>query len=145
MTGYEAGLKVTLAYTAFENIHKAAKTLRIKNDKDTKIDVRVSKQIMKDIVKNKKLESLLTQNIENKNHLIELQKCYSGANNNLIPIARAIRNKFSHGAFTAGGAGVDTKASAALMYKVADELLIHCDDLYTMCVNALMSKYGNDA
>lgn len=140
LMGYEAGLKVTLAYTAFENIHKVAKRLRIKSDENTNIDIRNSEVVMSQIIKNDRLKFLLKQNVEKKHHFIELEKCFSGSNKNLIPIARAIRNKFTHGAFTAGGAGLSTKASTMLMNNVADELLIHCDELFTMCVNALMKQ-----
>lgn len=137
IAGYEAGLKVMLAYSAYETVHKAARILNAKKIPHIKQDLRESVGIANAIRKNERLRHLLITNTDGKNLLQLLTDCFAGKNNDVICVACGIRNAFVHGAFTAGGAGISTKSSKAAMESVANEVLDYCDEIFTRCVAAL--------
>lgn len=135
--GYEAGLKIMLAYSAYETIHKAARLLNVKKIPHIKQDLRENESIANSVRKNERLKNLLITNTDGKNLLALLNDCFQGKNSDVICLAYGIRNAFVHGAFTAGGAGISNKAAKAAMENIADEVLNYCDEIFTRCVSAI--------
>ena len=135
--GYDAGMKVFLAYTAYEEIHEAARVVT-NNRVLTKINtIRSNPSIATKIRSNERLKNLLLTHTDDNALKNNLTKFYKQNTNDIMALACAIRNIYAHGEFTAGGAGLVTIEDCKQMRSIADELLNYCDELFTNCADEL--------
>ncbi len=139
LIGYEAGMKVFLAYTAYEELIQAAKELGVPEIKSKNDNEILDKELATELIKNSQLIQLVLDNIKAEDTQIkkQIELFIRGETHDILFLARAIRNLYAHGVFTATGGGVNTKAKRALYYKLADRLLRYCDRRYTNCVKLI--------
>ena len=133
--GYTAAMKMFLAYSAFDEIRaikKKIKELKIPQNEHIQI---LDAEAAEHIRKNKELELLLKNSrVVNNNSLVaDIDRFYEGENFDVMCIATAFRNTFSHGVFTAGAAGLKTKKNQKIIYLLADLVLIKSEDIANEC------------
>lgn len=126
--GYDVGLKILLAATAYDEITPVAKTLRVSVTQFGKL----SDQATKELRSNKKFKRFIMACEHKQDYITRLTHFFDGSTDNAIPVALAVRNVFAHGEFTPGGAGI-TKANrkeflslATLMLEISEKVYFDC-------------------
>lgn len=135
--GYEAGMKVFLAYTAYEEIHDAALLMKARSAQAKGNTIRSNNVLAAKLRKNERLKKLLLAHADDEKLRSNLNNFYNGITNDMMVLACAIRNIYAHGEFTAGGAGLVVAADCKDMRSIADEVLDYCDELFRDCTNKL--------
>jgi len=155
LIGYEAGMKVFLAYTCYEQIVYVANNLKITNVYPKALNQIPNINICENLISNKKFmkmiqevyanglakeEELNKENLNNNTHLTNsLEKFLNNKSVDVLCIAYAIRNLYAHGEFTGGGAGVTNNKIKDYYYEIADEVLSYSENLYSLCINKINS------
>ena len=139
LIGYEAGMKVFLAYTAYEDLIYAAQKLGIENVKDKNENIISNKELADEFLKNTNLIAFVRENLRNEDVLLKarIEEFIRGETNDVLFLALAIRNFYAHGIFTATKGGVTKKADKALYYKLADVVLKYCDKRFSNCIKKI--------
>ena len=139
LIGYEAGMKVFLAYTAYEELIQLAKDLGVAEIKSKNDNEIIDKQLATKFIKNTRLIQLIRDDVKAKDAQIneQIELFIRGDTHDVLFLARAIRNLYAHGVFTATGGGVNTKAKRGIYYMLADRLLRFCNKRYTNCVKLI--------
>jgi len=137
--GYEAGMKVFLAYTALEEIYEAIKILD-RNLVDRQLAVKSNIDIANKIRRNSRLKLLLLNSNNREDLQKNLDNFYKCTTYDILCIACAVRNLFAHGEFTAGGAGLNRKNDCKTFTNLANEVLVYCDKLLFDCVKVLEQR-----
>jgi hypothetical protein len=139
LIGYEAGMKVFLAYTAYEDLIYAAQKLGIENVKDKNENTILNKELAEQLLKNNNLIEFVRENLRNEDALLKtkIEEFIRGETNDVLFVALAIRNFYAHGIFTATKGGVTKRADKALYYKLADVVLKYCDKRYSNCIKKI--------
>ena len=137
--GYAAGMKLLLAYSAFDEIRltrNAFPKLRPKKGEYTKI---VNVNLASKLRENKELEALLSIATAVKNPSLknDIGLFFQNQNNDVMCIATGLRNAFAHGVFTAAGAGLTTKRKQKHVEELANAVLDMTDDIALECVSQL--------
>ncbi|MBT8634016.1 hypothetical protein C2751_00010 [Polynucleobacter paneuropaeus] len=116
LIGYEAGMKVFLAYTAYEDLIYAAQKLSIENVKDKNENIISNKELAEQLLKNKSLIEFVRNNLRAEDTLLKtrVEEFIRGETNDVLFLALAIRNFYAHGIFTATKGGVTKKADKDL-------------------------------
>ena len=142
LIGYEAGMKVFLAYTAYEDLIYAAQKLSIENVKDKNENIISNKELAEQLLKNKSLIEFVRNNLRAEDTLLKtrVEEFIRGETNDVLFLALAIRNFYAHGIFTATKGGVTKKADKALYYKLADVVLKYCDKRFTNCIRKIWGE-----
>ena len=135
--GYEAGMKVFLAYTAYEEIHEAALLMKVRSAQAKYNTIRSNNILAAKLRKNERLKKLLLTHADDAKLRSNLNNFYNAITNDMMVLACAIRNIYAHGEFTAGGAGLVVAADCKDMRSIADEVLDYCDELFRDCTNKL--------
>jgi len=138
--GYEAGMKVFLAFTAYDEIHRAARYLDRNNVAEKQYAISSNTALAQKIRKNDRLKCLLLGAHNNADLQNNLDNFYKTMTSDILCIACGVRNLFAHGEFTAGGAGLDRKADCLMFEEIAKQVLEHCDRLFTISVQALIRR-----
>jgi hypothetical protein len=143
LIGYEAGMKVFLAYTAYEDLIDAAYKLGVENVKTKNENEIATKELALLLIKNTKLIEFIRENIKDDSEYlkVKIEEFIRGNSNDVLFLAQAIRNLYAHGVFTATKGGVRNKSDKALYFKLANEVLKYCDKRFTNCVKILKAKY----
>ena len=143
LIGYEAGMKVFLAYTAYEDLIDAAVKLNVENVKKKYDNEIQNKELALLLMKNTKMVEFVRENILDDGELLiaKMEDFIRGNSNDVLFLALAIRNFYAHGVFTATKGGVRNKSDKALYFKLANEVLRYCDKRFTNCVKILKAKY----
>lgn len=143
LIGYEAGMKVFLAYTAYEDLIDAAVKLNVENVKKKYENEIPNKELALLLMKNTKMVEFVRENILDDGELLiaKMEDFIRGNSNDVLFLALAIRNFYAHGVFTATKGGVRNKSDKALYFKLANEVLKYCDKRFTNCVKILKAKY----
>lgn len=136
LLGYDAIMKVFLAYTAFENVYEAAKKLRIygqdvqqkRGHKDLPLAARVRQ--------NAKLKDFLPKYHHEEELKGILDLFFRGRINDIVCICFALRNIFAHGDLTPSAIGINNKKERQLLFDLADALLSYSDTMFTDCMPA---------
>lgn len=138
LIGYEAGMKVFLAYTAYEDIIVAAQKLGADVKGKNRNEI-INEKLAKELIKNTKLIEFVRENITEEDELIrqQMEKFIRGDTYDVLFLALAIRNFYAHGVFTATGGGVNNLDKKRVYFKLADTLLNYCDARFTNCVNLM--------
>jgi len=139
LMGYEAGMKVFLAYTAYEDLIYAAQKLGIENVKDKNENTILNKELAEQLLKNNNLIEFVRENLRNEDALLKtkIEEFIRGETNDVLFVALAIRNFYAHGIFTATKGGVTKKADKAIYFKLADVVLKYCDKRYSNCIKKI--------
>ncbi|ABP35049.1 hypothetical protein [Polynucleobacter asymbioticus] len=139
LIGYEAGMKVFLAYTAYEDLIYAARKLEIENVKDKNENTILNKELAEQLLKNKSLIDFVRNNLRDEDAKLKMriEEFIRGETYDVLFLAFAIRNFYAHGIFTATKGGVTKKADKALYYKLADVVLKYCDKRFTNCIKKI--------
>jgi hypothetical protein len=139
LIGYEAGMKVFLAYTAYEDLIYAAQKLGIENVKDKNENTILNKELAEQLLKNKSLIDFVRNNLRDEDAKLKMriEEFIRGETNDVLFLALAIRNFYAHGIFTATKGGVTKKADKALYFKLADVVLKYCDKKYSNCIKKI--------
>ncbi len=142
LIGYEAGMKVFLAYTAYEDLIYAAQKLGIENVKDKNENTILNKELAEQLLKNNNLIEYVRENVRSDDALLKvrIEEFIRGETNDVLFLALAIRNFYAHGIFTATKGGVTNKADKALYFKLADVVLKYCDKRFTNCINKIWGE-----
>lgn len=143
IVGYSTANKLFLAYTAFEAAKEAAELLNLHTSLYDKLEL--DQVLAGKLRKNKKLKDLMTA--EAKSHEVKdgLEKFYrsTAPSNNALQLAYSIRNCFSHGSFTALGAGLNTKLHIDGITELTNTLINHCDELFDIAVDRCIQLSPN--
>jgi hypothetical protein len=137
LTGYNAILKVFLAYTAYEQLLKAASGLHVYQLGTLKENRVVDQELARRLRNNKKLiDSLINYSTDSEliGQLVAFRKAVS---DDIVCVAYAIRNVFAHGDLTATSIGLALKAQRTTLLDLADFFLNYCNDNFTKCVDKL--------
>ena len=137
LLGYAAAMKVSLAYSAYDELCTGASMLNISDFKSKNYNVVVNTTMAEKLIKNTKLMTLIRDKTTDKNLSDQIEMFIRGDTFDILCIARAIRNVFNHGTFTATGGGVKNKKDAEIYYELADTLLRYCDGTFSRCVKKL--------
>ncbi len=135
--GYAAGMKLLLAYSAFDEIRLVRNSLpNIKPEKGSyvKIDNPKLAEKLRKIPELKHLLSLSTA-VKNPSLQKDVENFFNERNNDVMCIATGLRNSFAHGVFTAAGAGLKTKAKRSYIEELANAILDMTDEIANQCVN----------
>ena len=139
LIGYEAGMKVFLAYIAYEDLIYAARKLEIENVKDKNENTILNKELAEQLLKNKSLIDFVRNNLRDEDAKLKMriEEFIRGETYDVLFLAFAIRNFYAHGIFTATKGGVTKKADKALYFKLADVVLKYCDKRFTNCIKKI--------
>jgi len=137
--GYAAGMKILLAYGAFDEIRQTRDSipkLRPPKGEYTKI---VNANLANKLRDNTDLRDLLsiTTAVKNPSLKKDVGKFFVNENDDVMCIATGLRNAFAHGVFTAAGAGLVTKRRQKQIHELADAVLDMTDDMALECVSQL--------
>jgi hypothetical protein len=154
LIGYEAGMKIFLAYTCYEQIVYVANYLKIDGVNAKAFNEVINNEITTKLHKNKSFMNMIveayemgiTEEIEsekNRNATIlsnSLDKFINNKSADVLCLAYAIRNLYAHGEFTGGGAGVTNNTTRNLLYEIAEEVLSYSNKIYTQCLEKINTK-----
>ena len=142
LIGYEAGMKVFLAYTAYEDLIYAAYKLGVENVKKKNENEIPNKELALQLMKKTELIGFISENLREEDDWLKtkIEKFIRGNTNDVLFLALAIRNLYAHGVFTATKGGVKNKTDKALYFRLADEVLRYCDKRFKNCVKILEKK-----
>ena len=137
LAGYDAILKLFLAYTAYEQILKPAVRLHIfpilpvdRNeicDENIAIALRANSKLMKFLIEYS-TDSILIN---------KLKAFAEGKTDDVTRVAYAIRNVYAHGDLTASAIGLSTYLQQDVLWDLASFLLTYSDETFTKCVEKL--------
>lgn len=142
LIGYEAGMKVFLAYTAYEDLIFAAQKLGIDKVKDKNENTIINKDLAEELIKNTKLIEFVRDNLRSEDALLKarIEEFIRGETYDVLFLALAIRNFYAHGVFTATTGGITKKADKATYFKLADVVLKYCDKRFTNCIKKIWGE-----
>ena len=135
--GYNAILKVFLTYTAYEQLLNSAKGLHVFGLLSIDKNYILNKKLADKIRENKELISFLVEHSVGSILISQLSNFRNNKNDDVVCIAYAIRNVFSHGELTATAIGTRLARQRKVLDELADFLLAYCDDTFTKCVEKL--------
>lgn len=139
LAGYDALVKLFLAYTAYEEIVGPACALRIPNVKPINQNIRWSSLLAERLRKSAKLVTYL-RNYHNGTALAtRIEKAFNTAElwNDITCVAYGLRSAFAHGDLTPSAIGGTNKKGRALLTDLANELIDYSDELFTKCMQAV--------
>jgi len=154
LIGYEAGMKVFLAYTCYEQIVYVANNLKIDGVNAKAFNEVLNNEITTKLHKNKSFMKMIKEaydigifeEIDNDTQRVStnlsnsLDKFMKDKSSDILCLAYAIRNLYAHGEFTGGGSGVTNNTVKKLFFDIAEEILNYTDSLYTECLNKINLK-----
>ena len=137
--GYEAGMKVFLAYTAYEDLIYAVYRLGIENVKEKNANIISNKELALEFLKNVNLLRFIRENLRKEDAQLKekIEKFIRGESNDVLFLALAIRNFYAHGAFTATTGGIKNKSDKELYFKLSDVVLKYCDKRFSNCIKKI--------
>lgn len=133
--GYAAGMKILLAYGAFDEIRLVKNSLSIRPPKGeyTKVfDAKLANKIRKNLDLKQMLE--IQSAVKNASLKKQIASFFNSENDDVMCIITGVRNAFAHGVFTAAGAGLTTKKRQLEMDELANCLLDKTDNMAIECV-----------
>lgn len=133
--GYAAGMKILLAYGAFDEIRLVKNSLSIRPPKGeyTKI---FDEKLASKIRKNSDLKQMLEipSAVSNAALKRQIANFFNGESDDVMCVVTGLRNAFAHGVFTAAGAGLTTKKRQLEIDELANCLLDKTDSIALECV-----------
>ena len=145
VNGYNAGMHLFLAYSAFDEIRNV-EMLLLKKRRLKIHNLEKNLRLCNSIRKNKSLKHLLLNSISIHDGGLSLKinefygvwddklGQYIVKNNDLLVFATCLRNCYVHGDFTANGAGLTNASKLKAISDLTNEILNYCDELLTKLV-----------
>jgi hypothetical protein len=137
LAGYNVITKVFLAYTAYEAIVKTARRLRVHSVQSYELNTRFKPELAKKIRQNEKLKNYLLTYPHEAAISNKVRLFFNGATSDIVCIAYALRNIFSHGELTASVVGTETTSKRTVFTELANSLLDYSDETFTLCLKRL--------
>lgn len=137
LSGYNALTKVFLAYTAYETIVKASRSLRVRNVYAHELNVIFDVLLAQRLRENTKLRDYLTSYKSDSGLKTKIQNFFDGSTHDVVCVAYALRNIYAHGDLTASSVGTETIAKRKLFTDLANAILDYCDDRFSDCLDKL--------
>lgn len=136
--GYAAGMKVLLAYGAFDEIRQVKNDLPIRPLRGEYVKI-FDEKLAGKLRKNLELQRMLEipGAVSNAALKRDIKSFFDAENNDVMCIATGLRNAFAHGVFTAAGAGLTTKKRQLEITELANCLLHRTDSIAMECVEQL--------
>ena len=129
--GYACGMKLFMAYSAYDEIRAAERILlgKRKNNMHKRKDAVLAEKIRT----NKEMEDLLLNSITiNDDGLRKtLINFYEGKNDEIMFFASSLRHSFVHGDFTTARAGLTNKTKIGVINEVTNVVFEVSDDIFS--------------
>lgn len=128
--GYACGMKLFMAYSAYDEVRAAEKILlKVKKNETHKWK---DKELAEKIRANKLMKDLLLETVavDERGLRIMLKKFYANKNNEIMVFATSVRHSFVHGDFTTARSGLTNKSRIAVINEVTEVVLKVSDDLF---------------
>jgi hypothetical protein len=136
--GYAAGMKVLLAYGAFDEIRQVKNDLPIRPLRGEYVKI-FDEKLAGKLRENLELQRMLEipGAVSNAALKRDVKSFFNSENDDVMCIATGLRNAFAHGVFTAAGAGLTTKKRQLEINELANCLLDRTDSIAMECVEQL--------
>ena len=133
--GYACGMKLFMAYSAYDEI-RAAERILLKQDWN-ETHKYTDKELAMKIRKNEKMQELLTETtaVEEGGLKIMLKKFYANKNDGIMIFASSLRHSFVHGDFTTARSGLTNKREIGIVNEVTEVVLKVSDDIFSEIIN----------
>jgi hypothetical protein len=136
--GYAAGMKLLLAYSAFDEIRATRDAIPKLRPPEGAHAKGIDAELADKLRGNAELQKLLNiPNVKNATVKKKLIAFFENKSDDVMCIATALRNTFAHGTFTAAGAGLTTKRNQKHIDDLANVVLNLTDDIALECVAQL--------
>lgn len=132
--GYACGMKLFMAYSAYDEIRAAERILLNLNRNKTH---KYKNEILAEKIRsNERMKDLLLETIavEEDGLRIMLKKFYANKNNEIMIFASSLRHSFVHGDFTTARSGLTNKREIQTINDVTDVVLKLSDELFSEMV-----------
>jgi len=132
--GYACGMKLFMAYSAYDEI-RAAERILLKLDRN-KTHKYKNEILAERIRSNERMKDLLLETIavEEDGLRVMLKKFYANKNNEIMIFASSLRHSFVHGDFTTARSGLTNKREIQTINDVTDVVLKLSDELFSEMV-----------
>ena len=132
--GYACGMKLFMAYSAYDEIRAAERILR-KLDRN-KTHKYKNEILAERIRSNDRMKDLLLETIavEEDGLKIMLKKFYANKNNEIMIFASSLRHSFVHGDFTTARSGLTNKREIQTINDVTEVVLKLSDEIFSEMV-----------
>ena len=133
--GYACGMKLFMAYSAYDEI-RAAERILLKQDWN-ETHKYTDKELAMKIRNNEKMQELLTETtaVEEGGLKIMLKKFYANKNDGIMIFASSLRHSFVHGDFTTARSGLTNKREIGIVNEVTEVVLKVSDDIFSEIIN----------
>ena len=132
--GYACGMKLFMAYSAYDEI-RAAERILLKLDRNA--THKYKNEILAERIRsNDRMKDLLLETIavEEDGLRVMLKKFYANKNNEIMIFASSLRHSFVHGDFTTARSGLTNKREIQTINDVTDVVLKLSDELFSEMV-----------
>lgn len=137
LKSYDAILKAFLAYTAYEQLMKAAPRLRVFKVFPIKINQIIDKELAENLRTQKTILTFLVINSTDKELSLKIHDFQEGSNDDIACVAFALRNVYAHGELTPTAIGIRNYKDQKILFDLADSILKYCDDLFSVTIEKL--------
>lgn len=137
LNGYNVVMKVFLAYTAYEQLHRSAVGLNIFMLLPVDQHKIINRELASKLRANKLLIDFLVQYTTFSTIKNLIADFKAGRSDDIVCIAYALRNVFAHGELTATAVGTTLKTQRNDLFELADVLLDFCNEHFTYCIEKL--------
>jgi hypothetical protein len=134
---YTSMFSMFLAYTAYEALLPGARQLRVTGVEDIEQNVVLDSNLSTKLRANTKLQAFLLEHTRDPDLKRKLKGFYKGSYDDIVCVAYAVRNRFSHGGLLTTDIGSGLATDRKLLDAVATRLLSYCDDKFSSCVRKL--------
>ncbi len=133
--GYACGMKLFMAYSAYDEI-RAAERILLKLDRN-KTHKYKNEILAERIRSNERMKDLLLETIavEEDGLRVMLKKFYANKNNEIMIFASSLRHSFVHGDFTTARSGLTNKREIQTINDVTDVVLKISDEIFSEIIN----------
>ena len=133
--GYACGMKLFMAYSAYDEI-RAAERLLLKLDRNA--THKYKNEILAERIRsNERMKDLLLETIavEEDGLRIMLKKFYANKNNEIMIFASSLRHSFVHGDFTTARSGLTNKREIQTINDVTNVVLNLSDEIFSEMIS----------
>ncbi len=135
--GYDAILKLFLAYTAYEQVLKPAVRLNVFGilsvDRNEITDITIAQQLRANV----KLMNFLINYSTDAKLAKRIRDFLDNKSDDVTRVAYAIRNVYAHGDLTPSAIGLSTHAQQDVLWDLAKFLLVYSDNVFDKCVDKM--------
>jgi hypothetical protein len=146
INGYSAGMKLLLAFGAYDEVkiaRKSISSLQIpKRQHDKIIDINLATKLRG----NEKLTNFLTKTLKYKDKELskDVKLFFENKNDDVLCVATTVRNAFAHGVYTPSSTGLTTIDEQKKVTQLANTVLDLTDSIATKCIDHFYKKYKGE-